>query len=794
MRKGMGRNRVLATCAAAACAIAIAFGAMGGVASDGGGAVDSACDGASAVRATTAKVAKVPSRPELYEPGQLVVGLAPGSDVDAVMASLGELGFGRIEALLREADGFGAIISASTSAGVEQGADLAAEAQSAAAIPGVEFVQPNYRYASAGAKAADVARDEDVQAGMQYYLDSAGVPATWDKTDPAVKVDVAVLDTGVYSMEEYDKGTLVTANPDNFHQEFDADNLDMAAGADFVHSGAGERLPLVNDYNPTGDDNGHGTHIAGIIAANAQTDATPNKRADGMAGVSANARIVPIKVLDAGGDGDVNDFIRAYNYLLSDEFMSGHNLHVINMSLAVALEEEDTGEVGKAVKPGLRAASTEEGESADDEGAEGADDAGGAHVGARLGETGEQRAFDGPDAPRVASADNGASAEPDSGAQASSANAKTATGKAKAQVQTQTSTEIGAASAEDPVDGSHEFYDAALHSAIKRAQSKGIVTVCSAGNMEEAEDPEDTLDRDSETYPSDYPECVSVMALDEDDKIATYSYVNSNKDIAAPGSGIYSAWATQADAYRELDGTSQATAIVSGVMSMMWAAEPDLTVQQAKSALYGATEGASGAERALNAEATLDRVKAGDYKDWIDSEWHKPVNFDNADVEVAADELVYTGKHLTPTVKVTYGSRTLKNGSDYTVAYAGNVNPGTAKVIVKGKGRFVGSQTDEFDIVLGKTKIKKLKKGKKSFTVKWQRQKVGKVGYQVRYSLKKNMKKAKTKTVKKNAKTKLKVKKLKSNKRYYVQVRTFKKIAGKKYYSAWSQKKTVKVR
>ena len=783
MRKSARRNRIAVISVAAAVVFAVAGGAMANGAVDGQ-VQDSAAE---SPQAAMAKVAKAPSRPELYEPGQLVVGLAPGSDFDATVASLEGLGFGQIEALLHEADGFGAIVAASTAEGIEQGADLDAAAQSAATIPGVEFVQPNYRYASAGAKASDIARDEDVQAEMQYYLDSledahgAGVAAAWGKTNPATKVDVAVLDTGAYSMEEYDKGALVTANPDNFHQEFDAENLDMAAGADFVHSAAGERLPLVNDYNPTGDDNGHGTHIAGIIAANAQTDSTPSKRPDGMAGVSPNARIVPIKVLDAGGDGDVNDFIRAYDYLLSDEFMAGHNLHVINMSLAVALEEEDTGEVGQAVKPGLRAASTEEGESADDEGADSPNADG-------------QQASGAPNAQQVGIADGDASAGSDSDSQEPPASANAATGKARAQVQVQSSTEIGVAGAEDPVDGSHEFYDAALHSAIKRAHAKGIVTVCSAGNMEEAEDPEDALDRDSETYPGDYPECVSVMALDKDGKIASYSYVNPNKDIAAPGSGIYSAWATQADAYRELDGTSQATAIVSGVMSMMWAAEPNLTVQQAKSALYGATEGASGTERMLNAEATLDRVGAGDYKDWVDPEWHKPVNFNNVDVEVAADELVYTGKRLTPAVKVTYGSQTLKKDADYAVTYSGNVNPGTAKVVVKGKGRYVGSQTDEFDIVLGKTKIKKLKKGKKSFTVKWKRQKAGKVGYQVRYSLKKNMKKAKKKTVKKNAKTKLKVKKLKSKKRYYVQVRTFKKIAGKKYYSAWSPKKKVKVK
>ena len=54
------------------------------------------------------------------------------------------------------------------------------------------------------------------------------------------------------------------------------------------------------------------------------------------------------------------------------------------------------------------------------------------------------------------------------------------------------------------------------------------------------------------------------------------------------------------------------------------------------------------------------------------------------------------------------------------------------------------------------------------------------------------MKGAKTKAVKKASATKLVVKKLKANKRYYVQVRAYKKVSGKTYYSAWSKAKQVK--
>lgn len=65
-------------------------------------------------------------------------------------------------------------------------------------------------------------------------------------------------------------------------------------------------------------------------------------------------------------------------------------------------------------------------------------------------------------------------------------------------------------------------------------------------------------------------------------------------------------------------------------------------------------------------------------------------------------------------------------------------------------------------------------------------------GYYVRYSLKKSMKGAKT--VKVKGKTYLTVKKLKSKKRYYVQVRAYNTVSGKTAYGSWSTKKSIKVK
>ncbi|MBQ7740543.1 MAG: fibronectin type III domain-containing protein [Eubacterium sp.] len=93
---------------------------------------------------------------------------------------------------------------------------------------------------------------------------------------------------------------------------------------------------------------------------------------------------------------------------------------------------------------------------------------------------------------------------------------------------------------------------------------------------------------------------------------------------------------------------------------------------------------------------------------------------------------------------------------------------------------------------LGSPKLSKVVKAKKAFTAKWKKVN-GIDGYQVRYSLKKNMKKSKTVNVK-NTATSKKISKLKRKKTYYVQIRAYKTINGKKVYSSWSAKKKVKTK
>lgn len=93
-------------------------------------------------------------------------------------------------------------------------------------------------------------------------------------------------------------------------------------------------------------------------------------------------------------------------------------------------------------------------------------------------------------------------------------------------------------------------------------------------------------------------------------------------------------------------------------------------------------------------------------------------------------------------------------------------------------------------VVVASSKFTSLKGSKKAFVGKWKKAK-SVSGYQVRYSTASSMKKAKTKSTKA---TKLKVSGLKSKKKYYVQLRSYRKLSNKTYYSAWTKAKTVKTR
>ncbi|HPT86805.1 MAG TPA: S8 family peptidase [Bacillota bacterium] len=116
-------------------------------------------------------------------------------------------------------------------------------------------------------------------------------------------VVVAVLDTGIYP---HDDLTLPTNR--------------ILAWHDIVHKKS-------EPY----DDNGHGTHVAGIIAGN-------GTRSDGMySGMAPEARLVGVKVLDRDGGGNISDVIAGIEWCINHR--SALPIKVINLSLGAEAQE-----------------------------------------------------------------------------------------------------------------------------------------------------------------------------------------------------------------------------------------------------------------------------------------------------------------------------------------------------------------------------------------------------------------------------------------------------------------------
>ncbi|MFD2169704.1 S8 family peptidase [Tumebacillus lipolyticus] len=130
----------------------------------------------------------------------------------------------------------------------------------------------------------------DPSYSSQYHLPKIQAPQAWDITTGSTSTKIAIIDTGV-----------------------DLTHPDLSA-------------KIIGGYNAiTGttnaqDDHGHGTHVAGIAAASS------NNSTNG-AGVDWQARIMPIKVLDAGGSGYTSDIINGVNWAVAN------GAHIINMSL-----------------------------------------------------------------------------------------------------------------------------------------------------------------------------------------------------------------------------------------------------------------------------------------------------------------------------------------------------------------------------------------------------------------------------------------------------------------------------
>lgn len=159
------------------------------------------------------------------------------------------------------------------------------------ADPRVAFVAPDLPVAAQGRVALN---GDTVPTGVRRIEAVTGATAR-----QASDVNVAVLDTGI---------------------DLDHPDLNVRAGKNCMAEGVAPD-----------DDNGHGTHVAGTIAA------ANNGR--GVVGVAPGTAVYAVKVLNSAGSGNVSNLLCAIDWVAANG--SRLNIRVVNMSLAVSPSSND---------------------------------------------------------------------------------------------------------------------------------------------------------------------------------------------------------------------------------------------------------------------------------------------------------------------------------------------------------------------------------------------------------------------------------------------------------------------
>lgn len=185
----------------------------------------------------------------------------------------------------------------------------------AESLPNVLYAEPNY-------KLEMTASPNDPMFGEMWSLGLAngnglnsgiGTPRVWNLTTGSSSVTVGVVDTGIDASHPDLAGNMWTNSGEIAGNGVDDDGngvVDDARGWDWVD----------NDSDPA-DLNGHGTHVAGTIGAK-------GNNSHGVAGVSWDVRLMPLRVLDASGSGWTSDVAAAFAYA------GRMGVDVVNASLA----------------------------------------------------------------------------------------------------------------------------------------------------------------------------------------------------------------------------------------------------------------------------------------------------------------------------------------------------------------------------------------------------------------------------------------------------------------------------
>jgi len=228
-----------------------------------------------------------------YAPGQLLVRFKPSVSTQFVNATLAEYGTEKIKRIsqlnlyqVRIPDW----VSVEEMAyAISQNPEVMSAGPNYAARIAVTPNDPLFRYQYA----LNNTGQEVGPPGSPSGKASADIkaPAGWEETEGKAETVIAIIDSGI-----------------DFEHP-DLKNKIISPGHDFA-----------NDDGDATDDNGHGTYVAGIAAADTNNN-------EGIAGVAWNCKILPVKVTDAEGNAWYDDLIDGILWA------ADNGAHVINLSL-----------------------------------------------------------------------------------------------------------------------------------------------------------------------------------------------------------------------------------------------------------------------------------------------------------------------------------------------------------------------------------------------------------------------------------------------------------------------------
>ncbi len=160
-------------------------------------------------------------------------------------------------------------------------------------------IEPNYIYWATATKPSDPEWEDEQWALAETGTAIIRAPQAWDLINSATDIKIAILDTGI-DINHEDLSSNIWRNLEEIEGNgIDDDSngyIDDINGFSFIES-SGDLF----------DEDGHGTHVAGIAAAQGNNSI-------GVSGVAWNAKLVGIQILDDQGLGSTSEIIRGIEY------------------------------------------------------------------------------------------------------------------------------------------------------------------------------------------------------------------------------------------------------------------------------------------------------------------------------------------------------------------------------------------------------------------------------------------------------------------------------------------------